>query len=594
MTIIGVYDNHNSSVAISIDGEIRYAAQEERFTKRKNEKGFPINALNEGLKYLNLTEKDIDLVALSSTHRVDFIHFKYKTDTMFTVKDHIDMMENYWKPKLEGKPYPKHYVADVFQKKYPEGIQDFYKIPDALAEQNEEEIHKEVIRLTRSAVADILHIGEEKVKFFDHHMAHVFYGFYANPDKKNETAVITVDAMGDGQNQTVWHVKDEQFTRLEATDQCELARLYRTVTLYLGMKPLEHEYKVMGLAPYAKEKYAKEVADEFKDLLQLEGMRFVHKNRPKDLFQFVKERLKYYRFDNIAAGLQLYVEESLKELFTAVHERTGLRNFVFSGGVAMNVKANKVLADLPFVDSFFVAGSSSDESQSIGTCYIAAHEAGIENRPLSNLFLGPSIEKSDLIREVENANNYQYEIIEDIKASDIAKLLNAGEVVARISGQMEFGARSLGHRSILANPSNVDVVKEINEMIKGRDFWMPFALTVMDKFQDKYIVNPKNISSRYMAMAFETKEEVRHEIKAGTHPYDGTVRPQFLTVDQDQEFYQLLEEFSQLTGVGAVLNTSFNLHGLPMVNDESDAIHVMENSGLKYLWHESILIKKKI
>jgi carbamoyltransferase len=122
---------------------------------------------------------------------------------------------------------------------------------------------------------------------------------------------------------------------------------------------------------------------------------------------------------------------------------------------------------------------------------------------------------------------------------------------------MEFVSRALGNRSILANPSNPSIIQHINELIKGRDFWMPFAATVLDTYEDKYLVNPKGFESRYMAVAMDTKKEFLKDIKAGTHPYDETIRPQILTKDQNTEYYDLIEKFSKITGIGSLLNTSY-------------------------------------
>jgi carbamoyltransferase len=323
-------------------------------------------------------------------------------------------------------------------------------------------------------------------------------------------------------------------------------------------------------------------------------MRVVHKNRPNDLYQFLVEKFKPYRFDSIAGGVQKWLEEMSKELMRNIYKETGIRNFVFSGGVAMNVKLSQTLSELEFVDDFFVCGSSSDESLSIGGCYFSNHLNQIKNQPLENLYLGPKNtikEINEWIEEKSLFNNYRIE--KGVANKTVAEKIAKGEIVARVAGNMEFGARALGNRSILANPSNSKVIKIINEMIKGRDFWMPFGLTILDKYADKYLYNPKQIEGRYMAMCFHTKAEFLHEIWAGTHPYDNTVRPQILNKEQNSSYYDLIDQFSQITGIGAILNTSFNLHGFPIVMNVSDAFHVFENSGLDHLLIENILISKK-
>lgn len=593
MTVIGIYDDHNSSAALSIDGKIIFAAQEERFTKRKNEKGFPVKTVEYILKTFGLNNSNIDMVAMSGIQRTDINNLKYKIDTLFSVQDHLDFMEYYWKPKLSGQEYPKQYVTDLMKTKFASEEKSFYCLTENLWAMEEDKLQSTMTDIIAEDVSQFMKIDKDKIKFLDHHTCHVMYGYYANPNKKEKTIGLTVDAYGDGKNQTVWKIENDTFELLDETNQCEVARLYRMVTLYLRMKPLEHEFKVMGLAPYAKDSYVKKVADEFENLLTVDGLKIVHNNRPANLFEYLKEKLQYHRFDNIAGGIQKYTEDLLVAWLQNIYEKTHIKNFVFSGGVAMNVKVNKILGELDFVDDFFVAGSSSDESQSVGACYFANNLNHVKNEPLKHLYLGPEISNIDIETYLKTHNvESLYSVERNITNEKLATLLADGKVIARVVGKMEFGSRALGNRSILANPSKPNVIKHINEIIKDRDFWMPFAATILDQHASKYLDNPKGFESRYMAVAMDTKKEYLDDIKAGTHPYDETIRPQILTRDQNESYYELIEIFAQKTGIGALLNTSYNLHGLPMVNDVEDAFHVFENSGLRYLVVNNILISK--
>jgi carbamoyltransferase len=528
---------------------------------------------------------------MSTIERSDVNNMKYPIDAVFSVEDHIDMMKDFWKPKLSGKDFPKDYGKQIFEKKFG-SEKNFYSIPDSFYELGKPELQEKMVAVIIDDVSEFMGVSKEKIKFYDHHTCHIMYGYYSNPNRKENSIGITVDAYGDMRNQTVWTIKNGIFELISESRQCEIARLYRMVTLYLRMKPLEHEFKVMGLAPYAKDSYAEEVAAVFEELLQFDDLAIIHQNRPENLYEFLNEKLKSFRFDNIAGGIQKYTEKMLIELFSRANKKLGCKNFVFSGGVAMNVKANKALGDQCFVDDLFVAGSSSDESQSIGACYYANNESGVENKPLENLYLGTENSNDTILAHVEkNQLNTKYKISETTN-EEIATLLAEGEIVARVVGKMEFGSRALGNRSILANPSDPGVIQHINELIKGRDFWMPFAATVLDTQAEKYLENPKKFESRYMAIAMDTKKKFLKEIKAGTHPYDETIRPQILTKEQNSEYYDLIEKFSNKTGIGALLNTSYNLHGLPVVNDVADALHVFENSGLRFLVMNNILFAK--
>ncbi len=591
MTVIGIFDGHNSSAALTINGEVVCAVQEERFTKRKNETCFPENAVAYIMKTFQLNNDTIDIVAMSTIERTDINNIQYPIDAVFSIADYIDMMEDYWKPKLSGQPYVKAYAKQVFDKKY-NNEKTFHNIPLEFYDLDKATLQVKMQNLITKDIAKFMKVDESKVHYYDHHTCHVMYGYFANPNKRDKTIAITVDANGDGRNQTVWRIENDKFTLVADSDQCDIGRIYRMITLYLRMKPLEHEFKVMGLAPYAKNSYVKEVVKVFEELLEFDGLKIIYKDRPNNLYEYLNDKLKYHRFDNIAGAVQKYTENMLNELFERAHKEIGFRNFVFSGGVAMNVKANKAISDLECVDDLFIAGSSSDESQSIGACYFANYENNIKNKPLKNLYLGTEITVDDVQKYiVKHKLNDKYSIS---KAHNdvIATLLANGEVIARVVGKMEFGSRALGNRSILADPSNPGIVQYINELIKGRDFWMPFAATVLDTYEDRYLVNPKGLASIYMAIAMDTKKELLSDIKAGTHPYDETIRPQILTKEQNSEYYELIKKFSEITGIGALLNTSYNLHGLPVVNDIADAMHVFENSGLKYLVLNNTLIAK--
>jgi carbamoyltransferase len=172
----------------------------------------------------------------------------------------------------------------------------------------------------------------------------------------------------------------------------------------------------------------------------------------------------------------------------------------------------------------------------------------------------------------------------------VAELLAKGEVVARAAGREEFGARSLGNRAIIGDPTVPDVVRVVNKAIKSRDFWMPFAPSVMAEAADRYLHNPKGLVAPYMILSFDSRNTA--EVKAACHPEDGTIRPQVVTREGNPSYHRLIECFQKRTGRGAVLNTSFNIHGEPIVSSAADAIDVMQRSGLLHLALGPFLISK--
>jgi carbamoyltransferase len=307
------------------------------------------------------------------------------------------------------------------------------------------------------------------------------------------------------------------------------------------------------------------------------------------------------RFDGIAGGAQRLLEEALIGWARLMHERYGGERLALGGGVFMNVKANMLLAAEEWVRELFVFPSCGDESNAVGAAYLGylqlCGRRGMTPapRPLGPAYLGPALDDTE-IEEVIRGRDLatRHAVSEPARVEErIAELLVADGVVARCAGRMEFGARALGNRSILANPSDHRVVGLINRMIKARDFWMPFAPSVLRERAPEYLVNPRGLASPYMMLAFPTKPERRHEIVAAVHPHDGTARAHIVDQAWNPGYHRVIREFERRTGIGAVLNTSFNLHGEPLVCSPADAIDTFERSGLPHLALGRFIISKK-
>jgi carbamoyltransferase len=257
----------------------------------------------------------------------------------------------------------------------------------------------------------------------------------------------------------------------------------------------------------------------------------------------------------------------------------------------MNVKANKEILELPEIDELFIFPSCGDETNSIGAAYwLYAQERikanhPVDIQPLGSIYWGQAFDDHEVeaaLRGHQGKTHLHYEHVEDIERR-AAKTLARGEVVARAKGRMEFGARALGNRSILARADDMNAVRIINDMIKCRDFWMPFAPAVLAERADEYYVKPKPMPAPYMIMAFDSRPEARSKYPAGQHPYDHSVRPQEVSQSSNPDFYRLIKYYEEITGEGIILNTSFNLHGHPIVYSPTEAIDVLDRSGLKFL-----------
>jgi carbamoyltransferase len=265
---------------------------------------------------------------------------------------------------------------------------------------------------------------------------------------------------------------------------------------------------------------------------------------------------------------------------------TGIRRIACSGGVFMNVKANLAILELDEVEDMYVFPSCGDESNSIGAACWEAARAGEPVAPLEGLYFGEAIRDKEaeqaLIAATGSGAKLTFHWEPDIERRT-AEALAEGKIVARAKGPVEFGARALGNRSILARPDAPGVVRTINEAIKCRDFWMPFAPSVLAERASRYYSKPKGIASPYMMYAFRAHPEKAAAFAAAQHPYDLTTRAHEVTAGHNPSYHRLLQEYEARTGEAIVLNTSFNLHGEPIVYSAADAVDVLVRSGLEYL-----------
>jgi carbamoyltransferase len=307
------------------------------------------------------------------------------------------------------------------------------------------------------------------------------------------------------------------------------------------------------------------------------------------------------RFDYICGGVQKFVEEFLTHWIQNTIAETGVHKIALAGGIFMNVKANKLLMEMDGVEDMFVFPSCGDETNAVGAAYWVYAEQrrkngqSIDIQPVSDLYWGRDFCDDDIERTISQfafSNKIRVETPSDIEER-VAELLAKGRVVARFSGRMEFGARALGNRSILANPSDPRVIKTINDMIKKRDFWMPFAPSVTAERVRDYMFKPKDIPAPYMILSFDSIPGKVPVFAAGVHPYDHTARPQEVMTNHNPHYHRLIQYYGEITGEEIILNTSFNLHGFPIVYTPQQALTTLDNSGLQHLAIGNFLLSKQ-
>ena len=593
MIILGINEDHNATAAIVKDGKVLACISEERLSRVKNDTGYPYQAINEILRMTNLTPAQIDYVVFAGKY-ADPLGLQLKRSTRFKIPDYVREMHEYWKPVLIEKKTSDFYER-MIESKDLSGANDTYYDYSFMKDSPKEKWSELMNQSKMKTVMKHLGIAQDRIRFIDHHTGHAYYGYYASPhDPSRRAAVVTADGWGDDCNATVSIYENGTIKEIHRTAMCNLARMYRWTTLLLGMKPNEHEYKVMGLAPYAKDYLRDPAYKIYKETLVVEGLDFRWNKKPSDMYFYFRDKFEGLRFDGIAAGLQMWMEELLAQWVTNIMQQTKTDTLYFSGGLSMNIKANKLLAELPFIKELYMSPSGGDESLAIGAAFVLAKELGDTPQALTNAYLGTVPDRAQALAAVADFRQDKvYQVIDEPTSSFIADLLSQGKVLGRCVGGMEFGARSLGNRAILCDPSKFEQLRSINEKIKFRDFWMPFTPSILKERANDYLVNPKGLLAEYMTLALDSTALAKEHLKAAIHPNDFTVRPQLVSPQTNEDYYQLIKAFEKKTGIGALLNTSLNLHGSPIACNAKDAIEVLVKSGLDGMILPGVLLLKK-
>ena len=587
MIVLGVNDSHNSSACLYQDGRIIAAVGEERLRRVKNWAGFPEKALLECLRIAGRRMEDVDYFAMAGLG--GGLLYNTREDVIAMYRNGVNLGTRYWTERL------KKAATEVF---YQGVLRNLYQSTALWESRNRAR--------RRGRIAGFLAMGvpEDKIVLAGHHLAHAASAYYGWARFDEDILVLTNDGSGDRICATVNVGRNGRLECIAEIDDTEsIGFIYSMTTCLLGMVPLEHEYKLMGMAPYAEQKGAELVYKELKSLFGFDGPKGLSWSRRNGCpeaycsYRYLQNLFELKRFDWICGGLQRFTQEFIAEWVRNCVQATGIRKVALSGGIFMNVKMNKAIMELPEVEELFVFPSCFDEINAFGAAYYAY--ARLEDprsmHPLRDLYAVPEYDDEQIdqaISEYQFNHRISIERVEQIEEAT-AELLARGEVVARFSGREEFGARALGNRSILADASRLEVVKLLNDAIKSRDFWMPFAPSVLDRRQDDYFINPKRVAAPYMMMSFDSTDRV-DEFRAACHTYDLTLRPQVVYRDWNPGYYALLEAFERRTGRGILLNTSFNLHGFPIVSYPADALRVFDESKLMNLAIGGYLLKKTV
>jgi len=568
--ILGVHVGHDSGASLIQNGKILAAISEERIRNLKHYSGTPTKSILEVLNIAKVSPSQVTTVAIAG------------------LKSH-----NY-----KASQFSHLLLSDAFLdwsclNSNPKGLEHFIS-------------HNSHLNILDEVKKSLIEIGIsiKEIVFVEHHLAHAASAYYLGPwNLDEEILVFTADGAGDGISSTISIAQKGRIDRLK--DSVNLYYnsvgliLYSNITTFLGMDGDFDHYKVMGLAPYGKPEKCAQIMKNMIDVDKTNPLKFTNLIGPHGIPSQATLRriLSGQRFDNIAAACQSWFEKLTTDWIRAGIKKTGIRKIACAGGDFMNVKANKLISEMEEVDDAFFCPAAGDEGLAVGAALQAYFELSIQDghipvkTTLNDIYFGTSF-SNEQIKNVlkENGLLDDAQFIDDIDEQVGELLTKDNHIIARFNGQMEWGPRGLGNRSILANASNSTITRKLNHAIKMRDFWMPFGPSILQDRIDDYLI--RGTYSPYMILAFDTTNN-RNDISAAIHPFDLTCRPQTVSSKQNLGYAKLLKSFESKTGIGGILNTSFNLHGFPIAFNPEIAVSTFKNSALDYLAIGNYLLEKR-
>ncbi len=559
---------HDASVALLKDGKVVAAAQEERFTRKKNDISFPKNAIEFCLKNQNITIKDVDYIGFYEKPLLKFERLLHQ---------HLEMFPNSWKTFIKNIPL-------WFTEKL------------------------RVLKFIRK-------LGYKKSVFFvHHHMAHAA-SFLMSPFEK--AAILTIDGVGEWTTTTYGYGNGNEITLLkEIQFPHSLGLLYSTITAYLGFSVNNSEYKVMGLSAYGnmnkktnpyyeKLKQVIDVKEDGSYRLDMDYFVYHYGNKMPseklcgllegDIRKTNEELIQ--RHKDIAAALQLLIEEVIIKILHFLYKETKSENLILSGGVALNSVCNgKILKHTPF-KNVWIQPDPGDGGTSLGAAQYVYNTilGNTRNYVLENAYLGPAFSQMEIKKNLDE-HFIQYTKFKNSQQliKKIAQLIYENKVIGWFQGKMEWGPRALGARSILANPCNPHAKELLNVKVKHRERFRPFAPVVCKEDATKYFEcdSPLPSPTDFMLMVYSIKKEWKKKIPSVVH-VDGSGRLQTITKKQNSLYYSLIKEFGKLSKIPIIINTSFNIRGEPIVCSPYDAYRCMMGTEIDYLIMGNFLISRK-
>jgi carbamoyltransferase len=546
---------HDSSACIARDGELLFAVAEERISRIKHDASFPQHAIRACLDFAKV-----------SSDQLDFVCQGWPTPGKAFSTD--------LKCFLSGQ-YPITYL----------NVLNSARLYASMSHQNGGfRRFTEMFGPTRA-----------QKRFVDHHLAHAISAYSYSGFEK--AAVVVMDGRGAWEASSIWYGHDGRLDHvLTIPWPNSLGLFYAQFTQYLGFIPNSDEWKVMGLAPYGNP------GINLSEFISSNHESY-HVNAPL-LFErsngisAIAKRLGPERtpeseidtsFKNVAFAVQDACELAMLALVRLAMQKTKCRDVCLAGGVALNSKANGKIQASGMVDNIFVQPAASDDGVALGAVFAPYLDQGgrLPMRPMRHAYLGPEFSDADIEKAIRTYKLRATKL--DNVPATTAEMLAEGKIIGWFQGRMEFGPRALGHRSILADPRDPEMNVKVNNAVKFREWWRPFAPSILKEVASEYLEHA--CDSPFMILTNPVRLEKRSVIPSVTH-VDGSARPQTVEQEVNPLYWNLINEFGKRTGIPVILNTSFNLRGEAIVNTPTDAIRTFFSSGMDALVIGSYLVEK--
>jgi carbamoyltransferase len=547
---------HDSSACIVRDGELLFAIAEERVSRIKHDAGFPRLAIQACLDFARVRADQLDEVCFGwTTAGPGFRHDLKCLATGGLPFTYLNVLTT-----------TLHFLSTWHQEG---GAKAF-----------------------RQSFGDV----KARIRFVDHHLAHAISAYAYSGFE--DAAVVVMDGRGAWEATSIWHGSQGRLQHvLTIPFPDSLGLFYSEFTAYLGFQRNSDEWKVMGLAPYGEpgvnlDAFIDPEAAPYRvKARRLFGIGNGSFSSVTPLLGAAREPESEIeaRHKNIAYAVQDACELAMMSVVRMGVEKTRCRNLCLAGGVALNSKGNGRIAASGLVDKIFVQPAASDDGVALGAALAPYMDNGgrLPNKAMRHAYLGPAFDDS-AIETALRTYKLSYTRLDDLAAT-AAELLSQGKILGWFQGRMEFGPRALGSRSILADARDPEMNAKVNNAVKFREWWRPFAPSLKKEAASEYLESATD--SPFMILTAQVRPEKRAVIPSVTH-VDGSARPQTVEKEINPLYWRLLDEFEKRTGVPVIMNTSFNLRGEAIVHTPTDAVRTFFSSGMDALVIGSFLVEK--